>query len=125
MTSHRTAAGVRTTVNLAFRAAAVCLLAVATCSCGETPGRQPFDPGRDLRRSILPKGPRSDFFAPQQIGESIRGTERPQIAQVEIVDLDKDGLPDILVCDAGRNRLSWIRQLPKGVYTEQLITADI
>jgi len=31
---------------------------------------------------------------------------------------------DVLVCDAGRRKLSWIRQAPTGVYTEQLI-ADV
>jgi len=33
-------------------------------------------------------------------------------------------LPDILVCDAGNNRISWIRQVSSGVYTEYPI-ADI
>jgi hypothetical protein len=51
-----------------------------------------------------------------------RGSSR--IANVAVVDLDADGLPDVLACDAGRRKLSWIRQAPKGVYTEQVI-ADI
>jgi hypothetical protein len=36
---------------------------------------------------------------------------RPQITNVKIVDLDQDGLPDVLACDAGRRRVIWYRQL--------------
>src|SRR5262249_13923399 len=38
---------------------------------------------------------------------------------------DKDGLLDMLVCDAVRNRVSWIRQFPKGTFTEIPIATDI
>ena len=43
------------------------------------------------------------------------------MAHVTIVDLDRDGLPDVLACDALRNRVSWIRQFPKGTFTETTI----
>src|SRR5439155_20722467 len=49
---------------------------------------------------------------------------RPRIANVQIVDLDQDGLADVLVCDALRNRVTWIRQLSKDTFTEVPI-ADI
>lgn len=45
----------------------------------------------------------------------------PMITHLAIVDLNKDGLPDILVADAQTNQVSWIRQSPKGVFTEKLI----
>jgi len=93
--------------------------------CGQKAGRETGDRARDLRRSILPLGPPSDFFVPRLVGDPIRDNERPRIANVQIVDLDRDGLPDILVCDALKNRVSWIRQYPAGVYTEHLITGDI
>jgi hypothetical protein len=79
------------------------------------------DSGRDDRSSILPQGPPSDFWEPSPIGELPGDREQPQIANVSIVDLDRDGLPDVLVCDAGRRRLTWIRQFPKGEYAEHLI----
>ena len=60
-------------------------------------------------------------FRSQAIGERPRQDERPQIAHVAIVDLDRDGLMDVLVCDALRNLLGWIRQAPKGTFTEQTI----
>jgi hypothetical protein len=76
------------------------------------------DTAGDDRRGILPKGPPSDFFTPQPVGAPIRGSQRPQISNVQIVDLDRDGLADILVCDVIQNRVMWIRQFPRGVFTE-------
>lgn len=43
---------------------------------------------------------------------------RPQITQVRIVDLDKDGRQDVLVCDGQRNRVLWYRQLQSGKWEE-------
>ena len=41
------------------------------------------------------------------------------------MDLDRDGLPDVLVCDVIRNQVTWIRQSPKGTYTEMPVGAPI
>src|SRR5688572_3980246 len=71
--------------------------------------------------AILPAGAPTDFWKPSPIGEPPADREQPQIANVAVVDLDGDGLMDVLVCDAGRRKLSWLRQAPKGEYTEQLI----
>jgi len=57
----------------------------------------------------------------QPIGNAPRGEERPQIAHVTIVDLDRDGLSDVLVCDAFRNIVTWIRQSPRGTWTERTV----
>jgi hypothetical protein len=40
-------------------------------------------------------------------------------------DLDKDGLKDVVVCDAKSNYVSWIRQFPKGTYVERKIGSQI
>jgi hypothetical protein len=74
---------------------------------------------------MLPKGAPSTFLRSQSIGFPIRAGERPQIANVQIVDLDQDGLQDIVVCDVNRNQVTWIRQFPKGVYTERPIGEPI
>ncbi len=73
---------------------------------------------RDERRAILPTGSPSDFFVPQAVGEAVLEKSRPQISNVQIVDLDGDGLRDILVCDVIRDQVTWIRQFPGGTYTE-------
>jgi hypothetical protein len=70
---------------------------------------------------VLPAGSASDFLTPTPIGDGIQPRERPQVANVSLIDLDRDGLLDVLVCDAGRRRLTWIRQAPRGTYTESVI----
>jgi len=45
----------------------------------------------------------------------------PLIGSLTLVDLDKDGLLDILACDMRANRIGWIRQDPFGVYTEHWV----
>ena len=47
--------------------------------------------------------------------------DHPLITHVAIADLDQDGLMDVLVCDAAANRIGWIRQSPRGKFTEQFI----
>jgi hypothetical protein len=58
-------------------------------------------------------------YVPQAVGFPIGG--HPMIAHVAVVDLEGTGLPGILVCDATANRIGWIRQGPRGVFTEQFI----
>ena len=98
------------------------LLCALAWACGGA-----ADPGTagDARSAILPEAAPSDFFTPQPVGEPRGDGERPQIAHVAIVDLDGDGLPDILACDAIRNRVAWIRQYPAGTWTETPVTEDI
>jgi hypothetical protein len=95
------------------------ILLSAVASCGPTTDRTE-SAGTD-RSSVLPAGSPSDFWKPAPIGEPPGPREQPQIANVAVADLDRDGLLDVLVCDAGRRRLSWIRQAPKDVYTEQVL----
>ena len=76
---------------------------------------------RDPEGRSLPDSP---LFRTAPIGAPIRPEERPQIAHVAITDLDRDGLNDVLVCDALRNVVSWIRQGPLGTFSEMAI-ADI
>jgi FG-GAP-like repeat len=58
-------------------------------------------------------------FAAQPIGLPFAKGEQPQIAQVKPVDLDRDGLVDALACDIVRQRVVWIRQAPRGVFSEE------
>jgi hypothetical protein len=107
------------------RGVVTCLVGAVAVACGPTPGREGVAAALDARRSILPEGLRSDFFTPRHVGDALRQNDRPRVTNVQVADLDGDGLPDILVCDAVRNRISWIRQFPAGVYTESPISQDI
>jgi hypothetical protein len=46
---------------------------------------------------------------------------RPLICNVQVLDLDGDGLPDVLACDARRNRVVWCRQAPRGHWEEHVL----
>ena len=74
----------------------------------------------EKRPAEAPHGNRIDFLTPVPVG--FPSTDPPRIASLQIVDLDKDGLPDILVADMLANRVGWIRQFPRGVYTERWIS---
>ncbi len=54
----------------------------------------------------------------QPIGRPLAAGEHPQIAHVAPVDLDKDGLMDAIACDMLANRVVWIRQSPRGTFSE-------
>jgi hypothetical protein len=64
-------------------------------------------------------GAKIDFLNPQPVGQTF--TEAPLISNVQAVDLDGDGLLDIIVCDCRSNSVNWIRQFPAGVYTETVL----
>ncbi len=64
-------------------------------------------------------GAKIDFLEPKPIGQAFK--EPPRIANVTVADLDKDGLPDVIVCDDKNDIVSWIRQYPEGVFTEKVL----
>lgn len=70
-----------------------------------------------------PGGAKTDFLVPTPIGQKF--TEAPLIAHVQAVDLDGDGLLDVVVCDDKSNTVNWIRQYPAGVYTETVLATDL
>ena len=53
------------------------------------------------------------------------GDTKPWITNLAIVDLDKDGLKDVVACDAKLNQVCWIRQGPAGTYTETKIGSQV
>lgn len=68
-------------------------------------------------------GEKIDFLVPTPIGQKF--TEPPLISHVQAVDLDGDGLLDVIDCDAKNNTINWIRQYPAGVYTESILATDL
>jgi hypothetical protein len=79
----------------------------------------------DDRVSILPKGQPIRFLQPHPTGRPFTAKERPLVAHVTIVDLDKDGLTDIVACDVLANRVVWLRQQPRGMFTETAVGAEV
>ena len=76
-----------------------------------------------MDNAILPKGEKIDWLIPRPIGNGFR--EPPRISNVAAVDLDRDGLLDVLVCDCQANTVSWIRQYPRGTFTEHVIASGL
>jgi len=68
-------------------------------------------------------GEKIDFLSPLPIG--LKFTEPPLISHLQAVDLDRDGLLDVIDCDAKNNTINWIRQFPAGVYTESILAGDL
>jgi hypothetical protein len=74
---------------------------------------------------MLPKGARSSFLTPAAIGNRLAEKERPMIAHVSVADLDRDGLPDVIACVVHENRVAWLRQSPRGVFTETTLGSEV
>jgi hypothetical protein len=68
-------------------------------------------------------GAKIDFLDPVSVGKTFK--EPPFISNVQAVDLDGDGLLDIIVCDCKSNSVNWIRQFPAGVYTETVLADSL
>jgi hypothetical protein len=96
--------------------AATTLLLVAACRRSDAPAsyaaeRHP-QPIEDLAH-----------FTRKPIGNA--PTSRPWIANVNAVDLDRDGRLDVIVCDGVSNSVNWIRQDESGGFTESVLASDI
>lgn len=64
-------------------------------------------------------------YTPTAVGSPVADFVRPLVTNVQVVDLDQDGLQDILYCEAQKNSVRWIRQSPRGTFTEQVIADAI
>jgi hypothetical protein len=76
-------------------------------------------PLETIERFTTRRGPRVAFLKAQPVGAPVGPNDRPLVAQVSIVDLDRDGRADILVADAAANRVGWIRQVEAGGFEER------
>jgi hypothetical protein len=64
------------------------------------------------------------FFERHSIGRPLDGSQ-PWISHVSVVDLDQDGLMDVVLCDATTNQVAWIRQDADGSFTETSVSGTI
>ena len=68
----------------------------------------------------IPVSPEQEIHisSSRSLGDPHVEGERPTISHVRIVDLDKNGLLDVLVCDVLGQKVSWIKQETDGVFIE-------
>lgn len=81
---------------------------------------------KDLESSKLASdsiGAKIDFIDTVPIGNKF--TDKPQISNLAVADLDGDNLMDVIVCDSKSNTISWIRQFPLGTYNETVLADNI
>ena len=64
-------------------------------------------------------------YQPVALGTPAGPDDRPMVTNLQIADLDQDGLLDVLYSEARENTVRWIRQAPRGVFTEQIIARDL
>jgi hypothetical protein len=64
-------------------------------------------------------------FEPVAIGAPVSEFGQPWVTHLKIVDLDQDGMLDILYCDAKNNSVRWIRQSPRGTYVERVVAENV
>ncbi|ACB73883.1 FG-GAP repeat domain-containing protein [Opitutus terrae] len=70
-------------------------------------------------RKISP--PPAIAYTPTEIGAPVGTTGRPWVTNLRLVDLDQDGLLDVIYCEGQANTVRWIRQSPRGQFTEKII----
>lgn len=115
-------AGVIVAATLAAMVAFMVQLRRADLDVGEVVAPAPASVTDTIAR--LPqvrRGPRLDFLEARRIGAAVAPMDRPMIANVAIVDLDRDGLADVVAADASLNRIVWLRQSPAGRFTERAV----
>ena len=66
------------------------------------------------------RGATIEFLEKEPIGDPV-GNTQPWITHLVVVDLDGDGLNDVVLCDAKSNQIRWIHQQPVGTYQEKEI----
>jgi hypothetical protein len=77
----------------------------------------------DETAASIQEGEQIDFLVRRNIG--MEYADKPMISHIAVSDFDKDGLLDVIVCDAKDNFVSWIRQYPENVYTETILATDM
>ena len=64
-----------------------------------------------------------DYLHPTPLGSPV--AEPPWIAHVNAIDLDGDGLMDLVYCESRENKIVWLRQVRRGVFEEKVIATDL
>lgn len=82
-------------------------------------------PPRESIAETVPAPPPTLNYQPLAIGSPVAPGERPLVTHLEVVDLDRDGLVDVIYCEARANTVRWIRQAPRGVFAEQILARDV
>jgi hypothetical protein len=64
-----------------------------------------------------------NLFNHEPIGRSVKGN--PWVAHIDAVDLDQDGLLDVIGCEAREGEVFWLRQTVAGKFEEITLATDM
>lgn len=109
--------------------ASFCLPAIAPVGCllillaGGCARRETAPTGAIAPAAVAAPKSYLDYLRPQPIGAPI--DQPPWIAHVLAVDLDQDGLLDVVFCESRQNKVIWLRQYPRGVFTEKVLAENM
>lgn len=101
-------------------AIALAALSFALSGCGPSDSALAPPPPPPKPKSELELG----RFVSEPIGKSF-GENRPWVAHVRAVDLDRDGRMDIVACESKDNEIVWLRQTESGAFEESVIARDM
>ncbi len=105
-------------------AAALCLFFLGGCG-REAPPRADANPRASAASVRTAAAPGALAYTQEPLGSRASAFGRPLVTHVSIVDVDRDKLADILYCDGAGNTIRWIRQSPRGVFSEHVIARGI
>jgi hypothetical protein len=99
------------------------VLGALLCFCGLAGGcgRAPTEAAVTIAASPVIED--TGRFVPEALGNPFDGN--PWISHVSIVDLDQDGLPDILASDDHLNAIVWLRQVSRGTFVESVLADNL
>jgi hypothetical protein len=80
---------------------------------------------RTVSRPAIAAAAASLEYVPSPIGASLQEFDRPMVTNVHLADVDQDGFVDVLYAEGLKNSVRWIRQYPRGVFTEKILDTDI
>lgn len=98
----------------------MCLLSGITLLLGSCRRNEPPALLPEIKTGPAPVADVS-YLVPTPIGKPVTG--HPWIAHVQPVDLDRDGLMDVLACEAQEGKVVWLRQITRGHFDE-IVLAD-
>lgn len=103
---------------LAFLVSLICVV-VGLASC------RPSEPLQSVPELKIKPAAIVDtaYLTPTSIGAPVIG--HPWVAHVNAVDLDRDGLMDVLACEAKEGKVLWLRQVTPGRFEEIVLAENL
>ncbi len=88
-----------------------------------TPLPPPLSAPSSPARQSLPSPPLR--YDPSPLGAPADHFDKPMVTHLQAIDLDQDGLLDVVYAEAAEHTVRWIRQSPRSVFHETIIATNI